>query len=194
MSVNVSEEQAFRWTRKSEKAALLVAEDHEPDRKIAELCGIAERTLERWKLDPGFRARVADHVAAFRLAIRSKGIAVLEHRVDALNDRWEALRQIARERAGSAEMEHVPGGTTGFVVRTVKSLGAGENFERVELFAVDTGLLRELREHEKQAAQELGQWREKRELSGPDGTPINLSISEALEQVYGGGDPGGPGD
>ena len=45
----------------------------------------------------------------------------------------------------------------------------------VEVASLDVGLLKELREHEKQAAQELGQWTEKRELTGKDGGPIEIA-------------------
>lgn len=60
--------------------------------------------------------------------------------------------------ARSKDMAEVPGGDTGLLVRKLKSIGSGENTKTVEEYAVDTGLLSELREHEKQAAQELGQW------------------------------------
>jgi hypothetical protein len=55
-------------------------------------------------------------------------------------------------------MKGVPGGTTGLLVRTYKTLGSGESQRVVEEFTVDVALLKELREHEKQAAQELGHW------------------------------------
>ena len=51
-------------------------------------------------------------------------------------------------------------------MRTLKQLGRGDEAETVEEFRVDTGLLKELRETEKQAAQELGQWAEKHEVTG----------------------------
>lgn len=61
-------------------------------------------------------------------------------------------------------MKDVPGGNTGLLVRTTKGIGSGDTFQIVDEYAVDTGLLRELREHEKQAAQELGQWIDKSEV------------------------------
>jgi hypothetical protein len=52
-------------------------------------------------------------------------------------------------------MRSVPGGETGLLVRTGRFIVNGK---AVDVYAVDVGLLRELREHEKQAAIECGQW------------------------------------
>ncbi len=183
----------FRWTKRSERAAALVAEDRLTDEAIAEKVGIAKRTLERWKDAPDFAARVAEHVERFRVVVRSRGIAVIENRVQALQERWDLMKQIIRERAQAPEMAEVPGGSTGLLVRQIKLVKVygsdedeppgddeateGETLHSLKLsvpveeFVLDTGLLRELREHEKQAAQELQQWTEKRDLTS-DGKPL----------------------
>jgi hypothetical protein len=50
----------------------------------------------------------------------------------------------------------------------------------VEEYEVDTGLLKELREHEKQAAQELGQWSDKaRAEQGPIDVKVVWSDRDA---------------
>ena len=88
--------------------------------------------------------------------------------------------------ARAEEHKDVPGGSTGLLVRQVKLVKIysvpGQDLEDDEPdaadvlcsaklnqvvyeYAVDTGLLKELREHERQAAQELGQWTEKHESS-----------------------------
>jgi len=66
----------------------------------------------------------------------------------------------------------------------VKGIGRGEDFEVVHIYAVDGTLLREIREIEKQAAQELGQWSEKHEHTGPDGGALILTFKSAIEKVY----------
>lgn len=244
---------SFKWTRQRERAALLVAEDKLSDRDIAAEIKAHVVTLERWKQHPDFQARVSEHVAAYRQAIRQRGIAVLENRVDALNQRWELLQQVVRERGADPSMAEIPGGSTGLLIRrgklvkvyeptkialeghsegdpcpqcageegglprlvlgTVTNLATGnmrealicrvcgEGWRETDTLAsaklneivyeyeLDTGLLKELREHEKQAAQELGQWTERKELSGPDGGPIPVSLAalnEGLEKAYGG--------
>ena len=60
-----------------------------------------------------------------------------------------------------------PGGTAAFLVKHYKGKDAAE---------VDIRILAELRAHEKQAAEELGQWSEKRDLTS-DGTEALNSIT-----------------
>jgi hypothetical protein len=55
-------------------------------------------------------------------------------------------------------MQKIPGGETGLIRRTVTVQGTGDNARVIEKFEVDIELLKEMREHLKPAAQELGQW------------------------------------
>lgn len=101
-----------------------------------------------------------------RTAILEQGISVKQSRIDALNDRWERMKQVIVERAVDPNMQHVPGGKTGLLVHQQKAIGAGPSMQIIDEYNVDTGLLKEMREHEKQAAQEMGQWTEKLNLTG----------------------------
>jgi hypothetical protein len=141
-------------------------------RQIADRLEIDRRTLTRWKQYPGFAARIDEHLAEIRDEVRRVGLADLYNRISALNERWEAMRRIIDERAADPEMANVPGGTTGLLVKTVRRVvvedetrdGSGRRSSReICEYSVDTGLLREILAHEKQAAQELGQWMEKTE-------------------------------
>lgn len=170
MSANVG---GFELTPRREKAALLVAEDQVSDTQIAAEVRIAQRTLERWKKVPEFAARVEEHRAALRAAIVAKGIADKQNRVDALDDRWHRMQRVIEARAEAHQK--APGGETGLLVRQVKFVRVhhpdgddddGPRYHEVEEYAVDTGLLRELRAHEEQAAKELGQWVDKQETTG----------------------------
>ena len=84
----------------------------------------------------------------------------LTNRVDALNVRWGRLQAVIEERAADPTMQ-APGSSTGLLTRTQKQIGSGDSAVTVEEYQVDTRLLKELREHEKRGAQELGQWSEK---------------------------------
>lgn len=186
-------------TGRQEEAAALVAADLLSDSAICKRVGIGSRqTLHVWKQRPEFAARVAELRADIRANARLDGIASVDNRVAALNDRWRRLQAIIEARA--VELADVPGGETGLLVREVQLVklhdaGPREDDEpdvemepqphggalkrtrrtredilialkesvEVVSYSIDTGLLRELREHEKQAAQELGQWKEKRE-------------------------------
>lgn len=175
---------AFRWTTPREQAAQRVAEDRLTDDAIAVEVGVARRTLAAWKSVPEFQERVRDLVADYREAVRARGIAVVENRLGALQQRWELLEQVRRERA--AEMgDEAPGGGTGLLVRKFKTLGSGAAAETVREYAVDTGMLREIRELEEQAARELQQRTSKTELTGAAGGPVQVGLrfEEALAEV-----------
>jgi hypothetical protein len=72
-------------------------------------------------------------------------------RVQALQNRWDKMRRVIDERAASPDFADVPGGTTGLLCNDYK----GKVADTV-VYKVDTGLLAELRGHERQAAEELG--------------------------------------
>jgi hypothetical protein len=100
-------------------------------------------------------------------------------RVQALQERWDKMRQVITERAvhyakgGDDESDAiVPGGETGLLVKDFKGKEADQ-----PVYKVDTGLLAELRNHEKQAAEELGQWTEKRQLTDADGHALQTAIT-----------------
>jgi hypothetical protein len=82
-------------------------------------------------------------------------------------------------------MQDVPGGRTGLLVRTIKSIGSGEKATTVEEFAVDTGLLREIRELELQVSKELGQFVEKHDVTGTilNGTDPYRLVGETITGV-----------
>lgn len=168
----------FKWTDKAESAALLVASERHTNQQIAETLGVGKTQVDRWKTYPEFRARVDEHQEDFRATVRRRGIGQLERRVAALNDRWERMQRVIEARAEAyADDDH--GGETGLIRRKLMGWsGKGEDKEPIFDYEFDAALLKELREHEKQAAQELGQWTEKRELTGQNGGPIELNMRE----------------
>lgn len=167
-----TESPGWRWSAKRFRAATLLAEDELTDNEIAAEVDVCRDTINAWKRVPEFTACIAKLAAEFGERAGRYAIARKTRRIAALDDRWGRMLEVIEERAASPEMEDVPGGRTGLLVRTERSVGSGPAQQIVEEFTVDTGLLRELREHEKQAAQEMGQWIEKQELTGKGGTPI----------------------
>ena len=170
------DDQSFTWDEPRREAAKLLADGKLTDQEIAETVGVVRSTLWRWRQNPEFAAEVDTQLAAFRAEVRRRGIADRERRVRAINDRWNRLQRIIEERADAPEMQAVAGGRTGLLAHNVKSVGSGETSQVVDVYEVDTGLLRELREHEKQAAQELGQWTEKQEISGDIQKPVVVKV------------------
>jgi transposase-like protein len=169
MSGNV---RPFRLSARRAKAAQLVAEGALTEAQIAAQLGIHDRQLRRWKKHPVFAELVADIAEKLAAEIRGKGLVELRNRVNALNQRWNRLHRIIDDRAKDKTMR-APGASTGLLTRTYKQIGSGESAEKVEEYQVDTGLLKELREHEKQAAQELGQWSDKAKV---EQGPIDVKV------------------
>lgn len=138
----------FRWTRRRLEAVRLVADDTASDEEIARQLGISRVTLARWKAHSAFQAELTRYVERCREQVTAKGIADKRNRLDEYNARWNALKEIRRQR--SLAMAGVPGGSTGLMADR-GNMGC----------TVDVGMLREMRELEKQAAIEMGEWNEK---------------------------------
>ena len=168
------------WTKKRETAALMVSLGH-TEVEIATKIGTSQRAVTYWKTAPEFKARVKEHVAAQREAIRQKGIAIVENRVAIYQDTEDKIAQVNAERAVTYGKAEIPGGKTGLVVTEFKTIRVSEThttpsgqvvvsdvLKLVPEHVVDTGLMKERRENLKQAAQELGQWTEKSEFSTTD--------------------------
>lgn len=144
----------WNMTGRMERGAALVAADELTDVEIAEKIGVHRTTLEKWKTVPAFVQRCLELRRQMRDQILREGIASRVERIKALMDRWMRMRQIIADR--EKEFAGIPVARTGLMIREYKSVG---NQIR-DIFILDAGLLKELRDHEKQAAQELGQWTE----------------------------------
>ncbi len=170
----------FTWTGTKQRAAALLAEDGLTDARIAARLKVTDRTLRLWKAHPEFAARVKQIVADLGERSLRFAVARRHRRVRAMNDRWRKMKQVLRERAAAPEMENVPGGKTGLLVRKVKSIGGGDSAREVEEYEVDTGLLKEIRDLEKQVAQEVGQWEAGK---GDDRPNVNLNVGGSVHVV-----------
>lgn len=91
-------------------------------------------------------------------------LAVRDNRIKAQQERHAKLQSIMDERGLHSDYADVPGGKSGLLVKKPTMAG--------DVFSVDSTLLAEFREHEKQIAQELGQWNE--------GNTTNLAIQIVL--------------
>lgn len=143
--------------KRHEKAAQMVADDDLTDDKIAAELGIHKATLERWKATPEFEARVEQITDAYAKRALMHGLAVQEKRISIMNELHAKLLRIIAERAADPTMQAIPGGDTGLVVRTIKGIGKGDDYQVVEVFEVDTMTVKAIREIHNQVADEVGQ-------------------------------------
>ena len=149
----------FKWDERRNLAAQLVAEGRKTNEEIATECGVARQTFDLWNSSPEFKARVAQIVADSAEALKKEGIRLRENRLNNLQRRVDKMHALIDERGKKmAETQEIEGGETGLLVRDYKG---GKRLKAVYKF--DAALLKELREHEKQAAIERGEWTEKRE-------------------------------
>jgi hypothetical protein len=194
----------FPWSTKATEAVQLVADDRLSDEQIAAQVGVVRKTLHNWRQHPEFAARVAEIVEAARAEALRCGVAVKAERIRGYQDRYQRMRALLDARAAMGQRlvaatqgdsdadrylrslfgkgELPPGLETGLLVKTVKVVGKVTEEE----WSVDTGLLAEMRATEKQAAQEMGDWTEKRELAGPGGAGLHFTIAiDRAAQVAG---------
>ena len=116
-------------------------------------------------------------------------IATRNSRIKALQKRWDWLRarldQILDQRG--ADMADVPGGSTGMLARDYKGKKADRLVTRIDPAVIK--LFAELRRHERQAAEELGQWKiglaepKPSEASQATFTLAQLCTSEELKKI-----------
>jgi hypothetical protein len=151
----------FEWTPQKEEAALLLAEDDLTDQEIADQLGCHRQTLALWKRHAAFtdrikviRKKIGDRLERYAIARKPRRVKALQERIDKMQ---RVIDQRSEEYQTNPELINVPGGDTGLLVRKITSIGAGVNFQRVDEHPVDTALLKEMREVEKQAAVECGQ-------------------------------------
>lgn len=168
------------------RAAQLVAEDALSDEQIAEAVGVSRRTLATWKKTPDFAKAVADIVEKTRKALLAEGIRNKKNRLAALDERQRRLMMIVEDRAADAKASGkfygVPGYRSGYMVYKPEFSGGKEPYH-IDTYQVDTGLVSALNAVEKQAAVEMGQWSEKREVTGKDGGPLAFSIIDIIRKA-----------
>jgi hypothetical protein len=140
-----------------ELAAWLIAEGEKADSQIARACGVHRRTLLRWKARLDFHHRVEQLRTLRNCAPLLWGIGDKRRRLIRLDMRVAQLWTIVMERAESADMQGVPGGTTGFMTVRHRRLGQGHQAIVIKEVIVDYQLMRQLRKHLAQAAREIGE-------------------------------------
>lgn len=172
--------ESFSWTKASEDAAQLVASGRFTFGVICGRVGVSDTTLRAWRSHPDFQSRVNQIVADYKEETRRLGIAVREQRIRAQNARWNKLQKIIKERGKDQKHRGVPGWNTGLLTHDIKSVGTGDSMVVVDLYQVDTGLLKAMLDLEKQTPQDMGEWNEKSEPSIAPATPIDPELAMSI--------------
>jgi phage terminase small subunit len=139
-------------------------------REAAILAGFSKKTASSQGTHLSKRVKIAQRIAYLQEQVADKAVEsaakLFELEITSKQDRvrryaeiQERLWQIVEERSADPAMAKVPGGKSGFIVRQIKIIGTGANQRIVPEYVVDTGLAREIRAINQQAAEELGQWK-----------------------------------
>lgn len=172
---------SFQWTIKRRRAAQLVADGRLSHTEIAQQVGISESCLTSWKANAEFALGVESNVEAVRQRLRTQSIQTKQVRLERVSDLFERMWNLIEARSGDMNDE-VAGGSTGLLAREVRSVGEELHYQ----YKFDAALTREIRETMKQMAIELGEWTEKRELSGKiDVTRLSDDELKALIEAQG---------
>ena len=165
-------------------AAKLLAETKLSFPEIAAKVGCSTRTLGYWRDDPAFGRLLDEARNAWRARANAGGLADLDFTLRNLQDRHKRCRAVIEARAADPTYKNQPGWRTGLltVTQKMKSLGDKQGQVEVPEFAVDTGLLEEMRAIEVQIATHLGTWKRRIEYSDDskpkiDSTQIAIAVT-----------------
>jgi hypothetical protein len=181
--------------------------------RIAVEAGVSEVALWKWQKDADFTALVEQHRAELHARLVKKGAADKQARINGQVERLQLYWDLIEARAADGQATLKAAGAPDEAARALRSLfGRGDLPPGVELglltktykqigkvlqeeWAVDTGLLSEMRALEKQIAQELGEWTEKRDVTSGGQTIGTLAdILAAARASAGDAGPGPGGD
>lgn len=165
----------FVWTGQKVKAAKLLVDAEWSVPRIAEEIKCHPETIQKWKKKPEFQAYMRKLLSAFEAHAMRSGIANKARRMAHLNYHFERLGQIIAERA-ERYRDTATGGGSGLIAIEVKLRKVDDRWEPIEEEVFDAALAREYRAVLQQAAEETGQLVSRSEISGPDGSPLGVSI------------------
>lgn len=185
----------FEWTAGATDAAQMIADGDLSYEAIARSVNCAPNTLLKWRAHPEFQAKVEEHRRDYREHVRRRGIAIREKRIASLNSRHDLMMQVIAERAADPRMAEIAGGTTGLVVITdwkrlpkdeskpkvLDDAGMEKESPLVAVVEFDAALVKALSDHEKQAAQDLGEWTNKTEVTGANGGAVGITVIEIVQ-------------
>jgi Terminase small subunit len=136
----------------------------------------AQQSAARMLTNAKVRSRIRELRETLSAATIALEISSRNSRVAALQKRWDRLRsslELLLDERGK-DMADVPGGASGLLCRDWKGKLADKEVSRIDPGVV--AVVAELRNHEKQAAQELGQWTEEQAPEAGDTLVNEITI------------------
>jgi hypothetical protein len=153
-------------------AAQLIVEGKLTRREIGEVVGVSARHLQNWAKKPDFQEMIENARLVYSKRFLTEGLAQRGRRLLVLNQVHEKVLDAVTERANSDDMQNVPGGTTGMVAKQIKGIGKGDDFAVIETYSIDTPVVKSILEIHNAVREELGENKQRLEMTGPDGQPL----------------------
>ncbi|HUV68967.1 MAG TPA: hypothetical protein VMW15_04840 [Terracidiphilus sp.] len=154
-------------------AARLAYSGNLTDEQIAQRVQRSRKTVNTWKQSDIYKRETARLAEIARTQNANVLLRNRDYRLEKLQDRHDRLLTVIQERAKYPELAKVPGGKTGALVLEPRTVAG----EKVVVAKFDAALFREIRDLERQAAEECGQYGEASEDAGRRGS---VRLSEAL--------------
>jgi phage terminase small subunit len=123
----------------------------------------AKQSAARLLNNADVRSRIAELRAENSAEFLRLAVTEREQRLLSIQERFEGLRQARLARAAG---DYDAMMRTGFVIRTLRSIGSGKDAQIVEEYEIDTALVEAMNSVEKRAAIETGQEQENVNLTG----------------------------
>ncbi len=117
--------------------------------------GQAATNAGRLTKNEGIQARIREIQTQISRQLIALEITNRNNRLQALQHRWDLMREVVFERGRHESYSRVPGGSTGLLTLDYKGKDANQ-----PIYRFDAPLMAEMRLAEKQAAIEMGQWSE----------------------------------
>jgi hypothetical protein len=144
---------------KQKQAARMVAEGQR-NKEITLALRISPRILAYWKKAPEFSREVEAHLDLMEQATYQDGIADRRRLLYASNDLYYKLQAIVTARGKDPSLQVVPGGDTGLLVKTIRSVRTNEEGWKHHVEpCIDATLLNGLQAALEMMARATGLWK-----------------------------------
>ena len=135
--------------------------------------GQAAKNANRLTKNEGIQARIRELRTQISRQLIALEITNRNNRLQALQQRWDQMREVIFERGRHEDYARVPGGSTGLLTLDYKGKDANQ-----PIYRFDAPLMAEMRLAEKQAAIECGQWSEE---AAP--TEVSRAFAGSVEEL-----------
>ncbi len=150
----------------------------ESERSIAPT--LSKGTLFKWASKYGWVARAALYDAALESAKNERATQIMQSGLALAHERVDKLQRLADFLEGQMYEQGTDGVYHNIWLPDVKQIGSGDDAERVDIERFNAAIIEQYRGALDDIAKETGGRKQKSEISGPSGGPIEAKIIDSL--------------